>query len=339
MTAFAGDRAAAVAVFRGQARWRWYETAFWLATVAGFLLFPDYLALGAQIWVYGLFALSLDLIQGYGGIISLGQTAFFGIGAYCAGLLAANGWTEPISCLAAAAAAAALVGWACSFVVMRVSGIGLLMVTLGINLVIYTAANKASGVTGGDNGLQCEFGDLLGAFHFDLYGRTAYLYSLVVVFGIFLLARRLVHSPFGLALRGMRENWGRMPMVGASLRRHGALIFTISAAIAGVAGALLAEQTGGVALNSLALDNSAEVLTMLIVGGTGVLYGGFVGAILFIVARDQLSTVNPAYWYFWMGLLLVVVVLFTRNGVVGWLIEAHARLTRRRPLAPGAAGG
>ena len=311
------------AQFRARARWRWYEFVFWLAAIAWYLFLPAYLPLGAQILVAGLFALSLDLILGYGGIVSLGHTTFFGIGAYTAGLLALHGWTEPIAGLVGGGLLAALAGWLCSFVIMRVQGIALLMVTLGINLVLYEAANKLYWITGGDDGLQgITFAPVLGLFPFDLYGRTAYLYTLAVALLVFLVARRLVHSPFGLALRGMRENWRRMPTIGASLRRHGALIFAISAAIAGIAGALLAEQTQFVALDSLSLDRSASVLTMLIMGGTGVLYGGFVGATVFMVVRDQLSSLQPAYWYFWIGLMLVVVVLFTRNGIVGWLADA-----------------
>ena len=319
----------ALTAFRSRARWRWYEIAFWLAAVAGYFVFPGYLVLGSQIFVAGLFTLSLDLIQGYGGIITLGQAAFFGIGAYAAGLLGVHGWTEPISAMLIGGAVSALAGWICSFVIMRVSGIALLMVTLGINLVLATAVNKASSITGGDDGMQVVFQDILGIFHFDLFGKTAYCCSLIVAFLIFLVARRLVYSPFGLSLTGMRENWNRMPLIGVSLRRNGALIFTISAFIAGIAGALQCEETQFVAENSIGLDQSAAALTMLIVGGTGVLYGGFVGAIVFSVVKDQLSDLAPAYWYFWMGLALVFVVLFTDNGIVGWLTQASAWVRRR----------
>jgi branched-chain amino acid transport system permease protein len=325
----------AVADFRAQARWRWYEPIFWLGAIAWYFLLPTYLPLGTQILAAALFALSLDLILGYGGIVSLGHTTFFGIGAYAAGLLARHGWQEPISCLVAAGLLAAFAGWICSFVIVRVQGIALLLVTLGINLVLYEAANKAYKITGGADGLQgIEFSPVLGIFHFDMYGRTAYFYTLAVVFLVFLVARRIVYSPFGLALRGMRENWKRMPALGAGLRHHGALIFVLSAAIAGIAGALLAESVQFVALDSLGVQRSVDVLTMLIVGGTGVLYGSFVGATVYMVVRDQLADLNPAYWYFWIGLILVLVVLFTRNGIVGTLADAAAWLQRKRGADP-----
>lgn len=320
----------AVADFRARARWQWYEPLFWLGAVAWYFVFPDYLPLGTQILAAALFALSLDLILGYGGIVSLGHTTFFGIGAYTAGLLARHGWGEPITCVLAGGLLAALGGWLCSIVIVRVQGIALLLVTLGINLVLYEIANKAFTITGGVDGLRIEFQPVLGIFDYDLYGKTSYIYTLIVVFLVYLVARRIVYSPFGLALKGMRENWGRMPALGAALRQHGALIFVISAAIAGIAGALLAESVQLVSLDSLDVNRSVEVLTMLIVGGTGVLYGGFVGAAVYTVIRSYLADLNPAYWYFWIGLLLVVVVVFTRNGVVGALSDGWEWLQRRR---------
>jgi branched-chain amino acid transport system permease protein len=204
-------------------------------------------------------------------------------------------------------------------------------VTLGINLVLYEAANKAYTITGGADGLQgIVFTPLFGLFDYDIYGRVSFVYTLAVVFVLFLVARRIVYSPFGLALKGMRENWKRMPALGAALRRHGALIFVLSAAIAGVAGALLAESVQFVALDSLGVQRSVDVLTMLIVGGTGVLYGSFVGATVYMVVHDQLADFSPAYWYFWIGLILVVVVLFTRNGIVGALSDLAEWIRRKR---------
>lgn len=327
--------AAAVADFRARARWQWYEPLFWLGAIAWYFLFPTYLPLGTQILCAALFALSLDLILGYGGIVSLGHTTFFGIGAYTAGLLAKHGWGEPITCLLAGGALAAVGGAICSFVIVRVQGVALLLVTLGINLVLYEIANKAYTITGGADGLQgIEFWRLLGHWDYDIEGRNAYIYTLIVVFLVFLVARRIVHSPFGLALKGMRENWKRMPALGASLRLHGALIFVLSAAIAGLSGALLAESVQFVALDSIGVQRSVDVLTMLIVGGTGVLYGSFVGATVYMVVRDQLADLNPAFWYFWIGLILVIVVLFTRNGVVGALSDVAAWIQRKRGRAP-----
>jgi branched-chain amino acid transport system permease protein len=301
-------------------RWRAVEIVFWLATLLPFVLTPDYLSLASQIAISALFALSLDLILGYAGILSLGHAAFFGLGAYTAGILSQRGWGEPITGLLAAALVAAAFGYATSFIIARFRGLALIMITLGIGLLLAQAANSAAWLTGGNDGLQgVSTWRLLGYFDFDLYGYTAYSYALVVLFLLFLVARRLINSPFGLALRGIRENAIRMPAIGAPSRAHIRKIYTIAAAMAGIAGALLTQTTETVALNTLGFERSADVLVILILGGTGRLYGGLVGAIVYLVARDQLSGLDPRYWYFWIGILLVAVVLFLPNGILGGL--------------------
>jgi branched-chain amino acid transport system permease protein len=304
--------------FRDQERWRWQDAAFWLAVlVCGFIL-PGNLVLLAQVLTAGLFALSLDLILGYGGIVSLGHAAFFGLGAYAAGLLAANGWHEPITGLIAAGAAAGLLGLLTSFVVVRLKGIALLMVTMGIALVLHEVAQKARGLTGGDDGLQgIAIDPVLGLFRFDLYGRTAFAYTLVVVLLCFVLARRIVHSPFGLALRGMRETARRLPAIGVTVGRASATIYTHAAMLAGIAGGLLTQTTAYVSVEVLSFERSADVLIMLILGGAGRLYGGLIGAAVFLVLRDRFADVSPQYWFFWLGLILVSVVLFARGGLLG----------------------
>jgi branched-chain amino acid transport system permease protein len=312
-----------------QIRWRWIEAAFWLATLAPFVLFPAYLQLASQIAITALFALSLDLILGYAGIVSLGHAAFFGLGAYTAGIVSKYGWGEPLSLLVIGAAVAALVGYAMSFIIARFRHLALIMITLGLGLLLHEAANSASWLTGGADGLQgVKIRPLLETFKFDLYGRTAYTYSLVVLFLAFLVARRLIHSPFGLALRGIRENSVRMPAIGAPSSAHIRKIYTISAAMAGVAGALLAQTTSTVSLEVLSFQRSADVLVILILGGAGRLYGGLLGAIIYMVARDLFSGVNPQYWYFWIGLLLVAVVMFLPNGILGGLAKFAASWRR-----------
>ena len=307
-------------------RWRPIEIAFWIATLLPFVLFPNYLSLASQIAATALFALSLDLILGYAGIVSLGHAAFFGVGAYSAGLISKFGWGEPLTGLVASALVAGLVGYATSFIIARFRHLARLMLTLGFGLLLAELANSAGWLTGGVDGLQgMHMWPLLGVFHFDLFGYTAYSYSLAVLFLVFLATRRLIHSPFGLALRGIRENWVRMPAIGANSRAHIRAIYTISAAIAGIAGALLAQTTETVSLDSLGFERSAELLVMLVLGGAGRLYGGLVGAIIFMVARDQFSGIAPQYWYFWIGVLLVVVVMFLPNGVLGGLSKIAAR--------------
>jgi branched-chain amino acid transport system permease protein len=311
-------------------RWQPLEVVFWLIPVATFFLFPGYLVLISQIMIVGLFAISLDLILGYAGIVSLGHAAFFGLGAYTAGLLAVHGWGEPLTGLLAAAAMAALFGFMTSFLVVRGQDLTRLMVTLGIGLMLFEAANKAAFITGGVDGLSgMVMGKVLGLFEFDLNGKTAYVYSLVVLFALFVVLRRLVNSPFGLSLTGIREGGRRMPAIGANVNRRLIAVFTISAAIAGVAGALLAQTTQFVGLDSLGFARSAELLIILVLGGTGRLYGALIGAIVFMLAQDYIAGLNPAYWQFWIGLLLIVIVLFARGGILGGLGKIHARLTRR----------
>jgi branched-chain amino acid transport system permease protein len=310
-------------------RWRALEAVFWLIPVVCFFAFPNYLMLGSQIMITGLFALSLDLILGYAGIVSLGHAAFFGIGAYTAGLLAKYGWGEPLSGLVLAAFTAALAGWAASWLVTRSQNLGQLMVTLGIGLMCFEAANKAASITGGVDGLGgVDMWKVLGLFNFDMRGRTAYVYSLVVLLLLFIAARRLVNSPFGLSLRGIREGRSRMPAIGAPVRRRQITIFVIAAAMAGVAGALLAQTTQFVGLDSLSFNRSAELLIMLVLGGTGRLYGALVGAAIFMLAQDWVAGINPAYWQFWLGLLLVVIVLFARDGVLGGFAVLYKKLAR-----------
>ena len=310
-------------------RWRPLEIVFWLLPVIAYFLFPDYLVLATQILIVGLFAMTLDLILGYAGIVSLGHAAFFGVGAYTAGLLAVHGWGEPFTGLVLAAAVAGIVGFLASFLVVRGQDLTRLMVTLGIGLMLYEAANKAAFVTGGVDGLSgVAMWKVIGLFDFDLNGRTAFWYALVVVFVLFLLARRMVNSPFGLSLRGIREGPRRMPAIGSPVPRRLIAIFTVSAAMAGVAGALLAQTTQFVGLDSLGFPRSAELLIILVLGGVGRLYGAMIGAAVFMIAKDYLSGLNPVYWQFWIGMLLIVVVLFGRGGIMGRAEALWARLRR-----------
>jgi len=310
---------------RAQARWRPIEIVFWLATLLPYWLFPDYLSLASQIAITALFALSLDLILGYAGIVSLGHAAFFGLGAYTAGLAAKHGWGEPISGLLLAGIVAGIVGYAASWIISRFRHLALIMITLGMGLLLHEAANSAGWLTGGADGLQgVKMWPIFGKFSFDLFGKVAYTYSLIVLFVVFLVARQIINSPFGLSLRGIRENATRMPALGAPSRAHIRKIYTIAAVMAGIAGALLAQTTETVSLESLGFQRSADVVVILILGGAGRLYGGLIGAIIFMVARDQFSGNTPQFWYFWMGALLIAVVMFLPNGILGGLAKLTA---------------
>jgi branched-chain amino acid transport system permease protein len=322
MTVLSGAASGPHAYLQSQTRWHYFEIAFWLCTLLPFVLFPNYLALASQIAITALFALSLDLILGYAGIVSLGHAAYFGFAAYAAGLFAKHVWGEPISGMLLATLAAGVLGYVTSFIIAPFRHLALIMITLGLGLLLRELANSASWLTGGADGLQgVRMWPIFNYFRFDLYGYTAYSYSLVMLFLCFLVARRVIHSPFGLALRGIRENPVRMPAIGAASRAHIRKIYTIAAAMAGVAGALLAQTTETVSLEVLSLERSADVLIILILGGAGRLYGGLVGAIIYMVARDQFSGVAPQFWYFWIGLLLIGVVMFLPNGVLGGIAQ------------------
>jgi branched-chain amino acid transport system permease protein len=308
-----------------QVRWRWIEIVFWLATLLPFVLTPNYLVLASQIAITALFALSLDLILGYAGIVSLGHAAFFGFGAYTAGIVSKYGWGEPLTGLLLAGFAAGLLGYLMSFIIARFRHLALIMLTLGFGFLLLELANSMGWLTGGADGLQgVRMWPLLGMFKFDLWGYTSYWYALIVLFLLFLVCRRLINSPFGLSLRGIRENVIRMRAIGAESQAHLRKIYTISAAIAGVAGGLLTQTTETVSLGVLDFQRSADILVILILGGAGRLYGGLIGAIIFMVARDQFSGINPQYWYFPIGLLLIAVVLFLPNGILGGLAQIGA---------------
>lgn len=298
-----------------RARLRPLEVAFWGAALASLALLPGKHLILAEIAVLGLFALSLDLILGYAGIISLGHAAFFGFGAYVAGLLAKHHLIdEPLIALLASGLAAAALGFATSFLVLRGSDLTRLMVTLGIAMLLREAANRFDGITGGADGLQgVVMGPVLGRFDFDLGARVASFYSVAVLFAVFVLMRQVVHSPLGMSVQALRDNRLRLAAMGHSVNARLAVVYTFAAGLAGAAGALLAQTTGFASLDVLDFHRSADVMLALVIGGAGWLWGGIVGAIAFKVMHDLLSAVTPQYWTFWLGLFLVVLVMVGRD--------------------------
>ena len=298
---------------------RWTEWLPWIVALAGFFLLPDYLALGSRILIYILFALSLDLILGYAGIVTLGHSAFFGLGAYTAGILSTKlGVNESFLQLVGAAAAAGALGMATGAVILRTRALTLLMLTLAITAILLEVANKMSSLTGGADGLSgVQVSPIFGLFKFDLWGKTAFLYCLGVLLVAWFFLRRLIYSPFGAMLTGIRENTRRMHAIGAPVYWRLVLVYTLSAMLAGIAGALLTQVNQFVGLNVLGFEPSGELLVMLILGGVGRLYGAFIGPALYLVAQDYLAKQFPEYWYFGIGTLLIVVVLFAPGGVLG----------------------
>jgi branched-chain amino acid transport system permease protein len=300
-------------------RLRLVESLPWLLALAAYLVFPDYLQLGTQILIMILFALSLDLILGFAGIVTLGHAAMFGVGAYAAGILSAHlGWNEPLSGLLVAGLAAASVGLVSGWVVLRTHGLTLLMLTIATAILLHEFANEQSHITGGANGLSgIKMDPLLGFLNFDFYGRVAYGYTLAVLFACFAIARAIVYSPFGQSLRGIRENDARMHAIGVDVRRRKLIIYVISSVMAGVAGGLLAQTTAFVGDEVLSFGRSADVLIVLILGGAGRLYGAFIGSVVYMVLQDQLAKQYPEFWQLGIGMMLVLVVLFARNGIFG----------------------
>jgi len=303
----------------------------WIVAIAAFFALPDYLALGARILIFILYALSLDLIVGYAGIITLGHSAYFGLGAYVAGILSAKlGVTDPMVQLVAAACAGAFLGLTTGAIILRTRALTLLMLTLAITSVLLEIANKATSLTGGADGLSgVVVAPVLGLFKFDIFGKTAYLYCLIVLFVGWWFVRRMVYSPFGTSLTGVRENSLRMHAIGAPVYWRLVLVYTLSATIAGVAGGLITQTNQFVGLNVLSFKSAGELLVMLILGGVGRIYGAFVGPVVFLVAQDLLAKQFPEYWYFGIGVMLVLVVMFARGGVLGILDGILSRLRRK----------
>ena len=300
-------------ILAAKARFSALEIAFWIAAFASIYLLKSKHLILTEIAILGLFALSLDLILGYAGIVSLGHAAFFGFGAYVAGLLAKYAIIkEPVLALLASGLAATALGFVTSFLVLRGSDLTRLMVTLGVALVLREIANRLD-ITGGADGLQgVTVEPVLGHFAFDIFGTTAYVYSLVVLFVLFMVARRIVHSPFGLSLRSVKGNPLRASAIGIHVNGRLIAIYSIAAGYAGIAGALLTQSTQFALLSVLDFERSADVLLILVIGGTGYLYGGLIGAVLFKLVQDYLANVTPQYWQFWLGLALVMMIMFGR---------------------------
>jgi branched-chain amino acid transport system permease protein len=317
---------------------RWPEALPWLLMIAAFLIFPNRMTFGSQVLIMVMFALSLDLILGYAGIVTLGHAAFFGVGAYTVALgFLRFGWSEPISGIIAGGVLAGLVGAAVGWFILRYRGLTLLMLTIAFAAMLQESGNLRSDITGGYDGLPgLSFAPLFGRFEYDLYGHTNYWYVLGVLAVIFYFVRRIVYSPFGQALTGIRENVRRMHAIGSPVHRRLVTVYAISAAIAGVAGGLFTQTNAYVTLTVFDFDNSAKVMVMLILGGTGRLYGPFLGAAVYMILEDYFSKLSPTFWQLGIGLLLVLTVLFARRGLLGLAEDARTLFVRkdRGPAEP-----
>ena len=325
----ARDRAAEYLLRRHY--FRWPEALPWLIAIVCFFVFPDRMTFGSQVVIMIMFALSLDLILGYAGIVTLGHAAFFGVGAYTVALASLKlGWSEPVSGVIGAGIVAGLVGVIVGWFILRYRGLTLLMLTIAFAAMLQEAGNIRSDFTGGYDGLPgLMFDPLLGHFQYDLYGHTAYWYALAVLAVVFFFIRRVVYSPFGQALTGIRENVRRMHSIGSPVHRRLVTVYAISAGIAGMAGALFTQTNAYVTLTVFDFDASAKVMVMLILGGTGRLYGPFIGAVIYMVMEDYFSKLSPTFWQFGIGLMLVLAVLFARRGLLGLAETGWRKLSQR----------
>ncbi len=313
----------------GRFGWVWHAVPWGLA-IATFFFAGAYLTLGTAALEMILFTLSIDLALGYAGIVTFGQAAFFGVGAYAAGLLSIHLTPDPILGLLFGTGIAALLGLITGMLILHTEGVTLMMLTLAIASMLGAFAMQAGDLTGGDNGLQgIQISPLFGVFPFDLWGQTGYLYALGVLFLWFVAAWRIVRSPFGRSLDGIRQSPRRMRAIGTPVWWRLVAIYTLAAAMAGSAGSLKAQTNQFVGLDSLDLLVSGTALVMLILGGTRRLYGAFVGAAFYVVVQDLAAEVDPFGWMFLIGGLLVAMVLFLPNGLMGvadWLRGTGTRL-------------
>jgi branched-chain amino acid transport system permease protein len=311
-------RSPVVHAARPSAGIRLLKLAPWLLVAGLPLALPGYEPLATQVFVMILFALSLDLLVGYAGIVTLGHAGLFGVGGYTAGILSVHGVTDPIVTAICGMILAAVTGLVFGVAMLRTKGLTLLMLTMASAFLLYEIANKATALTGGEDGLQgVSFTALLGLFAFDFRGKTAFFYSLAALFLVFTFVRALINSPFGWSLRGIRENDARMAAVGCPIMQRRVTVYVIASALAGLAGALQTQTTQFVALYSLSFELSGNILIMLILGGSGRLYGAFVGVPVFMLAQDLLAKQDPANWFLGQGIILIAMVMLAPGGILG----------------------
>ncbi len=284
--------------------------------IAAFFAFPTSLGFLTEVVIMILFVLSLDLLLGYTGIATLGQSAMFGMGAYAAGLFSMHVYSDPIVGLLVAGVMGALIALASGLLILRAHGFSFIVLTIAVAQLLHAGVNQASDFTGGDDGLYgYTVAPLFGVFEFDFYGRLGFLYSLGVLVICYYALRRLVNSPFGLAAEGLREDRERMKALGYPVYRHLVVVYVIAGLLAGLAGGLSAQTVQVVGMQSLSFTLSAEALVMLILGGTRRLYGAVVGTVIFMTIHHYAAALDPSTWMLFIGLLLVFTVFVLPRGL------------------------
>ncbi len=302
-----------------------------LVGLVGYWLFPDNLAFLTRLISVALLVLSLDLIVGYCGIASLGQGALYGAGAYAAGIACVHGITDPVLLILIGAAAGAVMGILMGAIMLRAHGLPQLVLSIAIVQLLHEAANKASSITGGSDGLSgMSPAPLFGIFEFDLWGRSAYLFGLGLLLIVFAVLRFVTRSPFGMVCRGLKEDPLRISALGIYAFPVLLKMFVISGAVAGMGGALAAIATQVVGLDSVSFEISANALVMLVLGGIGHLYGALIGTVIFMALEHVVAAINPFHWMTLVGAVLIAIVLFAPRGLSGTLDELARLLTRDR---------
>lgn len=311
------------------------ETLLLGVGLAGFWLFPSDLGMLTNIAATCIFALSLNLVLGQAGIVSMGHAALFGSGAYAAGLFAMHVSSNPLLGLLIGGAAGLAVALVSGAILLRSKGLTLVMLTIATSQLLLELANWARDITGGDDGLTgFEVDPLLGLFEFDFFGRTGYLYTLALLVLVFLALRKLTESPFGLTARAIRLDAGRVEALGGRVYLHLLAVYAVGGFIAGLGGAVTAQSAKVVSLSMLDFHLSAGVLIMVVLGGTSRLSGAIVGTIAYMVIQHVASGLSPHHWLLVIGMLLVLTMVFLPGGLIqladitGQRVRSWRRLRR-----------
>ncbi|WP_398465142.1 branched-chain amino acid ABC transporter permease [Tardiphaga sp.] len=300
----------------------------------GYFLFPDDLAFLTRLIGIAFLVLSLDLVTGYCGVATLGHAAQFGVGAYAAGIACIRGITDPVALLAVGVFAGTVMGLISGALITRFRGLPQLVLSIAVGQLVAGLANKLSWLTGGSDGLSgIEPGKVFGVFGFDMYSRTAFLFSLGVLAITFVVLKRFVSSPFGLMCRGIKDDDLRAKMIGVSIYPRLVVMYGVAGAVAGIGGALTAISTGVVGLDSVSFERSAEVLVMLVLGGAGHLWGALAGTVIFMIFEHIVAAANPFHWMTLVGLLLILIVVFAPRGLIEPVLSLWAKSRRKGEAA------
>jgi len=285
-------------------------------------LFSDlfYTRLFTRIMIYGIVALSLDIILGYGGMVSFGHAAFFGLGAYTVGILAQHGVESAFLAWPAAILVSMLLATVIGAISLRTSGVYFIMITLAFAQMLYYFFFSLEDYGGSDGMPMISRNTFAGLMDINQH-TTFYYLVLAILLLVLFVSLRLVQSRFGMVIQGVRENERRMRSLGFATFRYKLVCFIISAAIAGLAGALIANQTLYISPSFMHWTRSGDILVMVILGGMGSLFGPVLGALSLLLAEEVLSTYTE-HWMILLGPLLILVVLFARRGIYGLLTGA-----------------